>query len=217
MGLQLAEDPGAPARSIPQDTGHGQFGVVVEDRARHTAEESKGRHMAIAEGLADLRRIGLEKAAIALRQIHGQEMGLTLDPGDHHQGLAEVHLGMAGIVGQGHEDLAAAKLLIPHVVFDDGIAARKAVLVAQPLEDPFGRMPLFAWCRPVLIENTINHTREGIKLGTANRLAPPIARRRRVAQHLGNRLAVKTENPRRLANRHPIDVASTPNPTIDIH
>ncbi len=50
-----------------------------------------------------------EKAAIALRQIHGKEMCLTLDPGNHHQGLAEVHLRMAGIVGQGHEDLAATK------------------------------------------------------------------------------------------------------------
>ncbi len=55
--------------------------------------------MAIAEGLADLRRIGLEKTPIGVRQIHGKEMGLALNSGNHHSGLAEVHLGMAGIVG----------------------------------------------------------------------------------------------------------------------
>ncbi len=59
--------------------------------------------MTIAEGLADLRRIGLEKAAIALRQVHGKEMCLTLDPGDDDLALAEVHLRVAGIVGQGQE------------------------------------------------------------------------------------------------------------------
>ena len=58
VGLQLAKDPGAPAGPIAQDTRHGQRGVVVEDRARNTAEESEGRYMAVTEGLADLRRIG---------------------------------------------------------------------------------------------------------------------------------------------------------------
>ena len=94
------------------------------------------------------------------------------------------------------------------------IAARKAMLVAQPLEDPFGRVPLFAWRHTVLVENAINHTREGIQLGTANRLAAPIARRRRIQKHLGYRLAVKAKNPRRLANGHILDMARAPNSTI---
>ncbi len=46
--------------------------------------------MAITEGLADLRRIGLEKARIRVRQVHGKEMCLTLDPGDDDLGLAKV-------------------------------------------------------------------------------------------------------------------------------
>src|SRR3546814_2472351 len=62
VGLQLAEDLGAPACPIPQDAGHGQPGIVVKNRARNAAEEGEGRYMAIAEGLAGLRRIGLEKA-----------------------------------------------------------------------------------------------------------------------------------------------------------
>src|SRR3546814_14856041 len=100
--------------------------------------------MAIAEGLADLRRIGFDKAGIRVRQVHGKEVRLALDPGDHHQGLAEIHLRMAGIVGQRHEDLAAAQPPLAHVVLDDGIAALEAMLVAQPLVDPFGSVPLFS-------------------------------------------------------------------------
>ncbi len=46
--------------------------------------------MAVTEGLADLRRIGLEKARIRARQVHGKEMCLTLDPGDDDLGLAKV-------------------------------------------------------------------------------------------------------------------------------
>ena len=55
--------------------------IIIEDRARNTTEESKGRHMAVTEGLADLRWIGLEKARIRVRQVHGKEMCLALDPG----------------------------------------------------------------------------------------------------------------------------------------
>ncbi len=58
-GSSTYEDPGALARSIAQDPRHGQRGVVIEDRARNTAEESEGRTMAITEGLADLRRLCL--------------------------------------------------------------------------------------------------------------------------------------------------------------
>ena len=80
-----------------QDTCHRQFGIVPnffngEDRARNTAEESEGRHMAVTEGLADLRQIALEKARIRVRRVHGKEMCLTLDPGNDYLGLAEVYL-----------------------------------------------------------------------------------------------------------------------------
>ncbi len=217
VGLQLAEDPGALAHPVPQDTRHGQRGVVVEDRARNTAEESEGHHMAITEGLADLRRISLEKARIRVRQVHGKEMGLTLDPGDDYLGLAEVHLRVAGIVGQGHEDLAAAKPPLSDVVLDDGIAALEAMLVPEPLEDPSGRVPLFARRRAVLLKNAINYAGEGIEFGTTNRVAAPIARRHRKPQHLGDRLAVKPKYPRRLANAHPLDMAGAANAAIQIH
>ena len=42
------------------------------------------------------------------------------------------------------------------------------------------------------------------------------ARRYRIPKHLGYRLTVKTKNSGRLANRQPLDVARTPNTTIQI-
>ncbi len=70
--------------------------------------------MTIAEGLADLRRIALDETGIAVGQIYRKEMHLALDPGDHRQSLAEVHLRMTGIVGQGHENLTAPKPPLTH-------------------------------------------------------------------------------------------------------
>src|SRR3546814_5135074 len=87
--------------------------------ARNAAEEGEGRHMAIAEGLADLRRIGFDKAGIRVRQVRGKEVRLALDPGDHHQGLAEIHLRMAGIVGRSEEHTSELQSLmrISYAVF----------------------------------------------------------------------------------------------------
>ncbi len=173
--------------------------------------------MTLAEGLAGLRRIGLDETGIRVRQVHGKEMDLALDPGDDRQSLAEVHLGMAGVVGQGDKDLTAPASVFPDVILDNCVAALEAMLVAEPFEDPFGRVPLLARRRAVLLKNAIDDAGEGIELGTPYRLAAPIARRHRIAQHLGYRLAVKTENPGRLANRHPLDVARAPNTAIQIH
>ena len=179
--------------------------------------------MAIAEGLADLRRIGLEKARIRVRQVHGKEMCLTRDPGDDDLGLTEVHLRVAGILGQGHEDLAAAKPPLSDIVLDDGSATLEAMLVPEPFEDPFGRVPLFARRRTVdplcgsTLKNAIDHAGEGIQLGASNRAAAPIARRHRKPQHLGDRLAMKSKYPRRLADAHPLDMAGVANAAIHIH
>ena len=97
------------------------------------------------------------------------------------------------------------------------IAALEAMLVPEPLEDPFGRVPLFARRRTILLKNAVDDAGEGIELGAPDRVATPIARRHRKPQHLGDRLAVKTENPRRLANGHPINVARPSNAAIHIH
>ena len=65
-------------------------------------------------------------------------------------GLAEVDLGLAGAVGQRDEDLGVALPPGADGVLDDGQAAVVAVLVAEPLEDPLGGVPLLGGpsCRP---------------------------------------------------------------------
>jgi hypothetical protein len=73
-------------------------------------------------------------------------MHLALDPGDDRQGLAEVHLGVTRVMGQGDKDLAAPPAPFPDVILDDGVATLEAVLGAQSLENPLGRMPLLTDC-----------------------------------------------------------------------
>jgi hypothetical protein len=80
-----------------------------------------------------------------------------------------------------------------------------------------GTMPLLARRRTIVLKNAIDDASEGIELGAPNRATAPIARRRRIPKHLGNRLTVKTETPGRLANRHPLDAARAPNTAIHIH
>ena len=102
-------------------------------------------------------------------------------------------------------------------------AALEAVLVPEPLEDPFGRVPLFARRRAVdplcgsTLKNAIDDAGEGIELGASDRAAAPIARRHLKPQHLGNRLAVKPKYPRHLADAHPLDMAGVANAAIHIH
>jgi hypothetical protein len=61
---------------------------------------------------------------------------LALDPADLAEGLAEIDLGVAWRMRQGHEHLLRPALLLPNVVGDNGDAPVKPMLVAQPLEDP---------------------------------------------------------------------------------
>ena len=69
-------------------------------------------------------------------------MSLLLHSADDHPGLSEVALGVARGVGQGNEHLLGPAAVLPDVVLDDGVLARKPVLVPQPLEDPLGRVAL---------------------------------------------------------------------------
>ena len=62
--------------------------------------------MPVAERFGGLRRIGLHKTSIAVRQVHRKKMDLALDPGDLRQHLAKIHLRMAGIMPQRHEYFA---------------------------------------------------------------------------------------------------------------
>ena len=142
MRLQLAEHARALAHSITQDARHRQRGVVVQDRARHLAEEREGGVVPITERFGGLRRIGLHKTGVAVRQVHRKKVDLAFNPGDLRQRLAKIHLCMAGIVPQWHKYFAMSQPPRQHVVLNDRDPASVAVLVAKPLEDPLRRVPL---------------------------------------------------------------------------
>ena len=149
MGLQLAEHARPLSHPVAQDARHRQLRVVVQDRARHLAEELERGVVPVTERFGGLRRIGLHETGVAVRQVHRKEVDLALDPGDLRQRLAKIHLRMARIVPQRHEHLAMPQPPRQHVVLNDGDPARVAVLVAKPFEDPLRGMPLLP--RPTLI------------------------------------------------------------------
>ena len=72
--------------------------------------------MPVADRFRRLRRVGLHEAAIAVRQIEGEEVQLPRHPADHRPRLAEVHLGMARRMHQRHEHLSRADTPLPDVV-----------------------------------------------------------------------------------------------------
>ena len=131
--------------------------------------------------------------------------------------LAEVHLRMAGRMRQRHERLPPSRPADPHIVLHHRVAAGKAVLVAQPLEDPLRRMPLLHRRAPVRLQDRVDHRQQRTELRLLHRLRPRIARRQREPAHLRHRLAAQPENPRRLTPAIPLDEHEMPNRGVDLH
>ena len=142
VGLELGEGTGALAPAVAQYLRHRQPGNVVEDALGHSAQEGKGRDVAVQEGLGGLGRIGLYEAAVAVGQVQDEAVNLSLHRADYHQGLAKVTLGMARSVGQRHEHLPNTLPALPDVVLDDGVPAVKPVFVSEPLVDALGGVAL---------------------------------------------------------------------------
>jgi hypothetical protein len=115
---------------------------------------------------------------------------------------------------QRHEHLALAQLPQPHVVLHDRVAARVAVLVAQPLEDPLGGVTLLPAFRLVVFQNLIDGPDPGAQLGPTYGLQPPVTRWHCVPQHLPHCLARQPELPGRLALAHLVDDDCSPNPRV---
>ena len=80
VGLELGEGPGALSPAVPQDPGHRQPGVVVEDTPGHPAQEGEGRNVAVQEGLCGLRGVGLDEAAVAVGQVQDEVVGPSAPP-----------------------------------------------------------------------------------------------------------------------------------------
>lgn len=134
-----------------------------------------------------------------------------LDPGNDCVRLAKVHLGMARRMDQRYEHLTLTTAPIPNVILDDGVAARKAVLVAETIEDPLRRMALLAVNRAVIRQNTVNNSRERIQLRARRRLVSPIARGLRMAEHLLHRLSRYAKPTCHLALAQAINMAGQTN------
>ena len=145
--LQLGEHARALPLAITQDAGHRDLGVVVEDRLRHAAEERERLNVAVAEGFRRLRRIGHHEAGVRVRQVEREEVDLALHAADDADRLAEVGLRMPRRMHQRHEHLLRPLPPAGHVVLHDRDAAREAVLVPQPLEDPLRRVLLLLRAR----------------------------------------------------------------------
>ena len=114
---------------------------------------------------------------------------------------------MPGWMRQRHERLAAPRPAEPDIILHHRVAAAKAMLVAQPLEDPLRRVPLLHRPRPIGLHDRVDHRQQRLQLGLRHRHRPRIARRQREPAHLQIRLAAQPENPRRL----------TPVVTLDKH
>ena len=142
MAHQLSEGAGALAPAVAADLGHRDLGVVVEDRQRHPVEELEGGDMPVEKSLRGLPRIRLHETGVGVRQVHAEEMDLLTNAADGGDRLAEVDLGVARRMSQRHEGLTATRACNPDVVLHNCVAAAIAVLVAQTLEDPLGRVPL---------------------------------------------------------------------------
>src|SRR3954453_24164798 len=217
MRLQLAEHARPLPPPVAQDPRHRQGGVVVQDRARHLAEEAERGVMSVTERFGALRRIGLYETGVAVRQVHRKEVDLALSPGDLRQCLAKVALRMPSIVPHRHKNLALPQPTRQNVVFHNGDPAGVAVLVAKPFEDPLRVMSLFL--RPTLIlrQDGVDDPGERIQLRARRRPAPPIPRRNRKRQHLRYRPRVDPVSPRRFPPAQTLNLNRITNLSIKLH
>jgi len=94
-----------------------------------------------------------------------------------------------------------------HVVFNDGAAARKAVLVEKALKDPLRRMALLAVNRAVIGHNTVDDSRERIQLRARCRLAAKLAGGLLIAEDLLHSLAGYAKPTGRLALAQTLNMA----------
>jgi hypothetical protein len=171
----------------------------------------------VTEPFAGLRRIGLDKTGVAVRQVHRKKVDLAFDPGDLRQRLTKIHLRMARIVPQRHEYLTMPQPPRQHVVLNDGDPATVAVLVAKPFEDPLRGMPLLP--RPPLIrqQNPVDNADERVELRAGRRSTPPVSGRHRKRQHLRYRPRVDPKAPRRFPPAQTFNLNRKTNLSVKLH
>ena len=161
----------------PRILRDGDLQVVVADPAGDAAEEGEGADVPLEERLGALAREGAAEGRVGVRQRHDEQRDLRRLAVEGDLGLAEVDLGLAGAVGQRDEDLGAGAPPGGDGLLDDGLPAGIAILVAEPLEDPLGGVPLLPGGLLVVLEDLVDDGEEGVELGPGAGRGPPIARR----------------------------------------
>ena len=135
-------------------------------------KNSKARRWPVQEGLAALTGVYAAEDRIAVHQRHHEKGDLDLHAVEHDVGIAEIDLGLAGPVAQGHERLGVLAAPGPHGVLDDGVAAVVVVLGLQAVEDAFGGVALLAGGVLILLQNLVDDRQERLELGLAAGVRP---------------------------------------------
>jgi hypothetical protein len=112
-------------------------------------EEGERSHVPVAERFCRLGRIRHHEDRVGVRQVHRKEMDLAFNAADHADGFAEVRLAMARWMNERHEHLLCPLAPTRHVVLHNRDLASEPMLVAQPLKNALGCMPLLL--RPILV------------------------------------------------------------------
>src|SRR5258708_16599449 len=110
---------------------------------------------------------------------------------------------MRWVTAKRHERLLRPLPPAGNVVLHDRDLARNPVLVAEPLEDPFGCMPLLL--RPILVgrQNPINNARELVELRPERRLPAHVPWRNPEFRPLPARSGVEAQPTRLRLPAHP--------------
>ena len=114
------------------------------------------------------------------------------------QGVAEIHLRLAGMVDERHEHLPGALPDLSHRLLDLGIAAGVALLIPEALEDTLGGVALLAVDVLVFLQDLTDAGHVRPQFRPVGRLFPAISRRLAVRQDLLQRLPVKPRLPQHL-------------------
>lgn len=116
--------------------------------------------MTVEERLGRFRRVRLHEGSIRVRQVHAEEVHLAANPADDPHRLAKIHLSVTRRMRQWHERLTLMRPALPDVILHHRVAAAKTMLVTKPLEYPPGRMSLLHRCRPVRLQDRIDHRQQ---------------------------------------------------------
>lgn len=152
---------------------------------------------AVLEGLPRLPRIGLLETLVAIRQDQAEGGDIHALASDLHHRFGEIDMGMARQVMRRNEGIPRRLTPRPYIVLHDRVSAHEPALVAQPIEHPMRRMPLFARHLriPGRLQDRFDDAGEPIQLQPSHRSPPWVARHRRVTQHLLHCPAVYPEPP----------------------